>query len=132
MSSYLLDTNHASAVYRKQIVLVRHPKRDAADIFAVSLPSVGELWYMVFNSVRVSDNTRAMSEMLAELGLWPFDSSAAEEFGRIKAELRRLGRMIPDVDIQIAAIARVNNLALLTDDAHFASVTGLKTDNWIR
>jgi len=41
---------------------------------------------------------------------WAFDENAAIEFGRIKADLKKLGRPIPTVDVQIAAIARANGV----------------------
>jgi tRNA(fMet)-specific endonuclease VapC len=63
--------------------------------------------------------------------MWEFTAQAAEEFGRIKSELRRTGHPIPDVDAQIAGIARLNDLTLLTADAHFAAVQDLKNENWL-
>lgn len=42
-----------------------------------------------------------------------------------------MGRPIPDVDVQIAAIARANQLVLLTADAHFEQVSGLQVENWL-
>lgn len=35
-----------------------------------------------------------------------FDSSAAEEFGKIQAELRRIGKPTGELDAIIAAVAR--------------------------
>src|SRR5438552_1426038 len=46
------------------------------------------------------------------------------------AELRRAGRPIPDVDAQIAAIARSNGLTLLSADVHFGFVSGLVVEDW--
>jgi tRNA(fMet)-specific endonuclease VapC len=109
MSSYLLDTNHASALYKRQLNLAAHPRRRPEDTFSISMPGIGELWYMVFNSTRVGENVDAMNSMLLELTFIPFDPVAARQFGLIKTELRKAGRMIPDVDIQIAAVARAGD-----------------------
>ena len=53
------------------------------------------------------------------------------EYGRIKAELRRKGRPIPPIDMQIAAIDRVNDLTVLTADLHFSYIDGLATETWL-
>jgi tRNA(fMet)-specific endonuclease VapC len=41
------------------------------------------------------------------------------------------GRPIPQIDVQIAAIARVNDLTLLTSDKHFRTVDNLKLEDWL-
>ena len=79
----------------------------------------------------VEANATELERFLADFDQWPYDAPAAREFGRVKSELRAVGRPIPDVDSQIAAIARVNDLVLLTADAHFQNVRGLKSENWI-
>lgn len=86
---------------------------------------------MIFNSIRVQSNERDLRRFLRNFSCLEFDGVTAEEFGRIKAELRRIGRPIPDIDIQIAAIARINNLVLLSADKHFSFVSGLTVENWL-
>jgi tRNA(fMet)-specific endonuclease VapC len=131
MTRYLLDTNHVSAVFKSQLNLLNHPKAVAGDEFGVSIPGMGELWFMVYNSTRIAQNLAQMNAALAAFEWWAFDPAAAEQFGKLKAELRRAGRPIPDVDVQIASIALVNGLTLLTADAHFLAIAGLPTDNWV-
>jgi len=46
-------------------------------------------------------------------------------------DLRRIGRPIPAIDVQIAAVALVNDLVLLTADRHFEQVDILKHENWM-
>lgn len=105
MVEYLLDTNHASAAVQGQVPLVRRITRSRGCRFGVSMPTVGELWYMVFNSRRVQDNSDKLRHVLRLFHQWEFDADAAEEFGRVRTELRRHGRPIPEIDVQIAAIA---------------------------
>jgi tRNA(fMet)-specific endonuclease VapC len=87
---------------------------------------------MVYNSERIASNSANLKKAIRNYKRWPFRIRAAEEFGKIKAELRRLGRPIQDIDVQIAAIARVNDLVLLSDDQGFAHIQGLKLENWLR
>jgi hypothetical protein len=57
--------------------------------------------------------------------------AAAYEYGRIFAELKRQGRVIQQVDIQIAAIARVlGNCAVVSGDNDLTAVPGLTVENW--
>src|SRR6267142_5354396 len=128
---YLLDTNHASAVFSYQLDLASHPRATSADQFGLPLPGIAELWFMVFASARLAKNQHRLLEIMPDFTQWPQDEKAAIEFGRIKAELKRIGRPIPDADVQIAAIARANKLTLLTADAHFNGISDLSVENWI-
>ena len=86
---------------------------------------------MVFNSARPSVNRNRLRSLLRGLKALPYEDAAATQFGKIKAALRRAGTLIPDVDVQIASIAIVNGLLLLTADSHFSYVDGLLTENWL-
>ena len=129
---YLLDTNHASGLFRRLPELEARIGSSTGDAFLLCQPSIGELWFMVFNSTRVEDNERDLHRFIETFDQHEYDATAAIEFGRIKSELRRIGRPIPDVDVQIAAIARFRGLTLLTSDVHFAFVEGLKFENWLQ
>lgn len=131
MTSYLFDTNHASALLRGDAKLLSRVAAAAAADFSLCQPSVGELWYMVHSSARVAENERRLNAFLSRFPILEFDAAAGIEFGRIKAGLRRIGRPIPDVDSQIAAIAMTNGVILLSADAHFSVVTGLGVENWL-
>lgn len=134
MTQFLLDTNHASAVFKGQLDLRTHPKSQPGDEFSVSLPGIGELWFMVCNSTRRQQNESRLRHVLSALFVQQFDLAAAEEFGRLKSRSRQSGRPLPDVDLQIASIALVNDLVLLTRDAHFSALLAfarLKLDDWL-
>jgi tRNA(fMet)-specific endonuclease VapC len=56
---------------------------------------------------------------------------AAAEFGRLFAELRRVGRPMQQIDIQIAAIAlSLGNCVVVSADSDLAAVPGLTVENW--
>lgn len=72
-----------------------------------------------------------MKHALARLRLWPFDRKAAEEYGRIFVELKRIGRPIQQIDIQIAAIAlSLANCTVVSVDSDLSAVPGLTVENW--
>ena len=67
----------------------------------------------------------------AHLSLWIFDKAAAYEYGRIYAELRRLGRLMQVPDIQIAAIAlSLGNCVVVSKDGDLRAVPGLAVEDW--
>lgn len=101
----------------------------ATEIFACVVVC-GELYYGASYSVKVESNTALVDGFAADNSVLKCDLETARRFGAVKAELRRRGRMIPDNDIWIAAIALEYDLTLMTNDAHFSEVEGLKTVGW--
>jgi tRNA(fMet)-specific endonuclease VapC len=64
--------------------------------------------------------------------IWPYDESAAREFGMLFSELRSRGRPMQQVDIQIAAISlTLGNCTVITKDSDFAAIARLPIENWI-
>lgn len=61
----------------------------------------------------------------------PYDEAAAKHHAAERARLEESGTTPPFVHGQIAAIARVNELVLVTGNVKdFAPFTGLKVENW--
>ena len=133
MTSYLIDTNHASVIMAgtPKINRILEERRARNDTFAISTTILSELYYAAYAGSRRESNLRNIQLLLNHLPVFLFDKAAAEEYGRIRAELKAKGRPIPGTDAQIAAIARLHNLTLLTADRHFDYVDGLAVENWI-
>lgn len=61
----------------------------------------------------------------------PYDEAAAQWHGEERARLEGVGRTAPFVDGQIAAIAHVNGLVLVTmNETDFQAFKGLAIENW--
>ena len=69
---------------------------------------------------------------MAHLTVISFGPDEAEEFGKLRSELRKLGRPIPQIDIQIGATARAGGFIVATADEHFRSVPGLVLEDWTK
>jgi len=92
---------------------------------------VGELFAGVEGSQSRKRNLQRLVLALSRVPDWPFDRAAAEEFGRIDAAMRRLGRPIGKVDFQIAAIAQsMGNTTVVSADSDLTAVPGLLVENW--
>jgi tRNA(fMet)-specific endonuclease VapC len=64
----------------------------------------------------------AFSRSMQLLGI---DQETALRYGMIRAELRRIGQLIADNDLWIAATALRHDLTLMSRDRHFEKVPGL-------
>ncbi|WP_367288885.1 PIN domain-containing protein [Laspinema palackyanum] len=89
---------------------------------------------LFYGAMRISNpaRTRALQEVfLNQFISLPFDDAAASIFGRIRVQLAALGMPIGPYDLQIAAIALVNNLILVTHNVReFERVEGLRLEDW--
>src|SRR3954451_3913580 len=99
-AQYLLDTNHFSAYWKDQQPISGRLADEPTSNIALSLPSVGELWFMIFNSGRVALKRRRLVRLLQPMTLLDFDQSAALEFvrwssGASKRSFSAAGRSFP-------------------------------------
>ena len=133
MPDYLLDTNHVTHLLGGAENLRQRVEASAVtgQKFGVAMTVVGELFYAAYASQRRDDNLRALRAFMDDIVVWPYDELAAEEFGRIQAEQKAKGRPVPPLDAQIAAVARLHSLILLTADHHFQFIGNLTVENWL-
>lgn len=76
-------------------------------------------------------NLRNLRAALRRLLLWPFDKDAAYEYGRLVATLKQIGRPIPQIDIQVAAVALViGKCTVVTKDTDFQTIPNLPVEDW--
>jgi tRNA(fMet)-specific endonuclease VapC len=63
--------------------------------------------------------------------IYPYDDAAADWHATQRARLTSIGQSPPFIDGQIAAIAKVNNLILVTRNiSDFECFSGLEIQNW--
>ncbi len=58
------------------------------------------------------------------------DRDTVDWYVAIRFELKRVGRPIPANDLWIAALARQHDLAIVSQDSHYDSVTGIRRIGW--
>ena len=135
---FLLDTNILSEPTRPTpdpAVLTRIQRHDGA--LATCAPVWNELVYGVSRlpaSRRRRDLDRYLQEVvLAALPILAYDAEAAAWHGRERARLGRRGLTPSFVDGQIAAIAKVHALTLVTRNARdFRPFEDLRVVDWSR
>ena len=126
--SYLLDTNIIIALFaRDPIVEGRLAEADSVYVPAIV---IGELFYGSYKSTRVEDNLSRIEAFATQSAVLNCDQSTARHYGRIKDELRRKGKPVPENDIWIAALSVQHDLRLITRDAHFSEMGELTLVRW--
>jgi tRNA(fMet)-specific endonuclease VapC len=90
-----------------------------------------ELLHGARRSRRVAENLDLLRRFFSPLASLPFDDRAAEHYGLIRAELESQGRPIGANDLAIAAIARSQDVTLITHNTReFSRVIGLRVEDW--
>lgn len=89
---------------------------------------IGELYKGAYRSqARERHVTNIEQRILPAVTVLPYDTGTAKVFGRIRAYLEETGIILPDADIQIAAIALCHDLELITGNLrHFSRIGSLK------
>ncbi len=129
---YMLDTNICiyAIKHKPDIVIKKFLSHDPEEI-CISAITYAELMHGVEKSMAVEKNRVAMSLFLSPITILQFDERAAEEYGRIKAELEKKGTPIGPMDTLIAGHARSSGLILVTNNTgEFSRVTGLAVEDW--
>lgn len=133
---YLLDTNVVSEPLRPEPApgVLRRLRRHEGEI---AIPSI--VWHeLQFGCMRLTRSRRRTAierylqeVVLASLPILNYDRAAAEWHAHERARLVAARRTPPFIDGQIAAIARVNELVLVTSNkADFGGFRGLRVQSW--
>ncbi len=130
---YLLDTGIASDyINRRHGVYER--ARDAVargHRIGIGTPVLAELWFGIEQSASRDRNEQRLRRQIHDFRIWPFDTAAAEMFGQVAAELKRIGRPMQQIDIQNAAIAlNLGDCTVVTKDSDLSAVPGLRVEDW--
>jgi tRNA(fMet)-specific endonuclease VapC len=135
MVMVLLDTNAIAEAVRPT-PNAAFVKRLRANEKKLAIASV-TLHEAVYGVERLPDGKRKlmlreyMRDVVAKMPVLPYDAPAAEWHARERARLEAAGRKVPYADGQIAAIAVVHGLTLVTANVRdFRGFQGLRVENW--
>ena len=133
---FLLDTNVLSETLRPQPDSgVMHGLERRRHELSTAAPVIHELFYGALRLPAGARRSAVLHEIeqvfLKTLDVLPYDRRAAEWHARQRARLVNEGRTPAYVDGQIAAIAAVNGLTLVTHNVtDFAAFEGLRVEDW--
>ena len=125
---YCFDTNIIIALFGgTESVVTKMAQINEAFISSTVL---GELYYGALKSSRLQENLKRITDFAVDCTILNCDEETAVEYGKIKVELTQKGKMIPENDIWIAAVAKQHDLTIVTNDEHFSTIDNLKIANW--
>jgi len=128
---YLLDTNMCIYAQKKNESVIAKIHQNYHEGLAVSSITLAELEYGVQASDNYEKNMISLMKFLSIVNILPFESGAASQYGKIRADLRRKGTPIGNMDMLIAAHAKAENLIVVTHNTReFERVEDLKLDDW--
>jgi tRNA(fMet)-specific endonuclease VapC len=133
MRRFLLDTGIAGDFMNRRLGVFERVRqeRERGHRIGIAMPVLAELRFGIELSASRERNLQKLQHVLKSLTLWPFTEEAAEEYGRLAAELERIGRPMQQIDIMIAAIAKtLGDCVVVSKDSDLIAVPGLRVENW--
>ncbi|MDX2222684.1 MAG: type II toxin-antitoxin system VapC family toxin [Rhodospirillaceae bacterium] len=124
----ILDTNALSAFIDGETALrhwVRGPVRPAIPVIVI-----GEFRYGIAASRHRLTYERWLDAHLSKFMILDVTSTTAKSYAQLRSSLKQAGRPLPANDIWIAALAVEHALPILSRDAHFDAVPGVRRVGW--
>ncbi|ELR96868.1 type II toxin-antitoxin system VapC family toxin [Gloeocapsa sp. PCC 73106] len=130
--SHLLDTNVCiKLLNNSNQKIVKRLASYSPDLIYISTVTIFELYYGAYRSQRKEQNLINLQRFINEFKCLNFTEKAGEKAGYIRSYLAAKGTPIGVYDLQIAAIAVVNNLILVTHNVNeFNRVNDLVIEDW--
>ena len=127
---FMLDTDTLSHVIRKDPTVIKNLIKHEDDEICISAITHAEICY----GLEKKKSERLFNEVNAILGkisIIDFNNSQSELYGKLRAELEKLGTPLGDMDILIASAALYVKAILVSHNTrHFSKVKGLKIEDW--
>ena len=130
MTRYMLDTNTVSHLIRKHPAVAQRVVVAPMASLCISAITEGEL---LFGLAKRPDAKRlhlAVRELLRRVDVLPWNSSAAEHYGRVRADMAKDGKVLAPLDLLIATHALAVGAVLVTNDKAFGQVAELRIEDW--
>jgi tRNA(fMet)-specific endonuclease VapC len=133
--NYLLDTNACIALMSSvsNSVQTRFARTfHKGGRFFTSSVVAFELWYGVFKSARLVENTQRCETFFAgPIDILPFEEVAARVAGELRARLEAAGKPIGAYDLLLAGQAMHHDMTLITANvSEFSRIKGLQWEDW--
>ena len=125
----LLDTNIIIAFLKNDPEIVK--KARSLRRIHISVITVGELLYGAWNSAQRDDNLSLFRNFFDECSIIPINEETADEYAKIRFELKVNGTPIPENDLWIAATAKIHGYTLISRDIHLLNIKDIvRVETW--
>ena len=92
------------------------------------VPAIGELRFGALKSRRASENLRRIDALVSRCQILEIRLETTQVYARLRLDLRRKGKPIPENDLWIAALCVEHGLPLATTDGHFEPIEELNIE----
>ncbi len=103
---------------------------ESGDRISTTVITAYELLKGAYLSSRAQENLTRVRGSISSLRILDLSFVACEEASKIYEDLSKRGKMIGEFDVLIAAIARTYDEPLVSRDAHFGLIRGIKLIKW--
>ena len=129
--SYMLDTNTCAFITKKDPAVLAAVKAHLKDGLFISTITLSEIEFGICNSAAPVKYREALMKLFTVLAVLPYDGAAAATHGILRADLKKRGCLIGNMDMLIAAHAKSCELTLVTNNIEeFQRVQGLDIEDW--
>jgi tRNA(fMet)-specific endonuclease VapC len=129
---YLLDTDtliywvKGNKTISHKVLSIGFHNINASDI------SKAELYYGAYKSKKLNENLLTIRNLSERIQFLTFHEHAQMTFGKVKADLERMGKRLDDIDLMIGCTALAHDLILVTNNiGHMERIPNIKIENWI-
>jgi tRNA(fMet)-specific endonuclease VapC len=132
MKRCMLDTNSVSHLIKGQPAIAQRVVSTSMSSLCVSAITEGELLFGLAKRPAAKRLHLAVRELLRRVDVLPWEGNAADQYGALRADLERRGKLLSPLDLLIAAHALSVDAVLVTNDRTFTQVSGLEVEDWTK
>lgn len=128
----ILDTDTIIYFLKGEHSVIKKMLQVDSKLIHTTMISHSELFYGAYHSKHMKKNLEKISVFLDTISVLPYTKEASQIFGKLKASLKKKGKLIADMDLTIASICLENNAELITNNTrHFERIPKLKYRSWL-
>ena len=126
--TYIFDSDVLIAIFGNNPRALQTLQELRRTGIGVSIVSYAEVFEGAFGYPDAGSQLAAYRQFLSQFAMLPLSDPIAEIFASVRSDLRRVGNLIPDLDLLIAATALHHDVTLVTRNLrHFDRIAGLRT-----
>jgi tRNA(fMet)-specific endonuclease VapC len=124
----ILDTNAVSALLEGDSQIEKLLCNENQHEIPVIV--IGEYRFGLLHSKHRKSIEPHFQKLIDACRVLEIDEETTLAYAQVRALLKKKGRPIPENDVWIAALAKQHQLAVISRNAHFKEVDGLRVHSW--
>lgn len=132
-TKYLFDTNICIYLLNKKYEkIIDRIEQEGIENIAISSITIAELEFGIEKSLQKERNRVALMGFLLPFKIISFNQNDAHEYGIIRNDLQKKGKIIGNMDLLIGSQAISRDITLVTNNVkEFERIEHIRIENWI-